>query len=144
MIITEIAYKIREALIEEGALDTLGSPIDSESKRIPFLHNFPKDCCEHASYLLGAVIKELYPDISVLLVSGKYKNINHFWLQVDNLLYDLTIDQFPGVSVPLIGAYGNNQHTTSINTSNIVDSFSNWDQGNKKDWLNFLLKKLNN
>ena len=143
MEITKIANKVRDALIEEGALDTLASPIDSESKRIPFLHKFPNDCCEHASYLLGGVINKLHPNSSVLLVTGKYKNIEHYWLLIDGLLYDLTIDQFPGISAPLIGANINNQHTTSISTNNIEDSFSLWDQVYKNEWLNFLIKKIN-
>ena len=144
MIYIEIANKVRDALVEEGAHETLASPIDSESKRIPFLHKFPKGCCEYASYLLGAVVKKLHPNSNVLLVTGKYKNTDHFWLLIDGLLFDLTIDQFPSVSKPLIGAHSENLHTTSISTNNIVDSFSLWDQVHKEDWLNFLLKKLNN
>ncbi len=139
----EIATAVRDILIDEGKNETLASVVDSESKRIPFLHKFPSDCCEPATYLLGAAINTIHPNSDILIYTGKYKNINHFWLTVDGLIFDITIDQFKNIKEPIIGSRHINKNLISSSTNNINDSFSSWDQAHKEEWLIFILKKLN-
>ena len=137
------ASQVRNILINEGIDGTLDSEIDFESKRIPFIHDFPNNCCEHASYLLGATLKEVYPHENISLLAGKYLNQTHYWLSTDQLIIDITINQFFLYKNPVYA-----QKTESIkelileNSTEINVAFSNWDQANKAQWLAFIKSKL--
>ena len=99
----DLSAKIISILKEEGVQGRLDSPIDSKSKRIPFIHDFPKNCCEYASIFFGIIAKKNRPKSEVMLIEGKHRNERHFWLSIDGLIYDITADQFIEHSKPLIG-----------------------------------------
>ena len=54
----ELADEIIEIISTEGKCQSLASPIDSESKHIPFIHHLPYNCCEEVSYLFAMIAKE--------------------------------------------------------------------------------------
>ena len=71
---------------------------------LPFFYGFPDNSCEGASCLLAWVLIERFPDLSVEVIHGKDKELeNHFWVEVDGLIFDITIDQFPEFQDPIYG-----------------------------------------
>ncbi len=63
----------------------------------PFFFNFPKDSCQSASVFFGVCLQQLFPDAVVKIVFGKTRGdgkYRHYWVEVDNKVYDLTLDQF--------------------------------------------------
>lgn len=140
----EVAIKVRHILITEGKERTLDSPIDAESKRIPFLHTFPKNCCEISSYLFGKIAKELDPKSEVRLVEGKFNGERHYWIVIDGLIYDLTIDQFIEGGKPLLGAEADSTIVlVAGRKDDICSKYEAWDWSNKNHWLGFVRRKLN-
>lgn len=72
---------------------------------LPGFFRFPLGACEGASLFHGNMLKELFPESEVAYVKGYKSNGEmHFWLDVDGLVYDITADQFSGISAPIFGA----------------------------------------
>ena len=48
---------------------------------------------------------EKYPERTVEVVHGKsnYPCEHHFWVEVDNIIYDITADQFDEIKFPIYG-----------------------------------------
>lgn len=69
------------------------------------IHRFPVASCETASLLLGKILVDEYPDKDIKLVKGTNTNKYemHYWISVDGFTFDITADQFDGVSAPLYG-----------------------------------------
>lgn len=60
---------------------------------------FPKSCCLSASILLGNLIRDIgFWNIS--LISGNEGE--HYWLEIDNNIIDITYDQFPQIKQKVI------------------------------------------
>ncbi|MGR6858961.1 hypothetical protein ACU5EH_00685 [Aliivibrio salmonicida] len=72
---------------------------------LPFFHRFPINSCESASYFLGVLLANNFPDKDVVIVEGyEHKSDErHFWVEVDGQIIDITADQFPSVSKPIYG-----------------------------------------
>jgi hypothetical protein len=67
---------------------------------LPFMHDFPKNCCEVASSLLACALQEKYPNATITCVAGFSEKSceQHHWIMINNILIDPTIHQFPGFS----------------------------------------------
>ncbi|MCX7132164.1 hypothetical protein [Aeromonas sp.] len=81
---------------------------------LPFFTSFPLNCCQGASVVFGMLVKLLPTQHTVTVVKGDTRDgrESHYWLEVDGLIYDLTLDQFQetlgsrfdGIDTPLYGA----------------------------------------
>lgn len=78
---------------------------------LPFFSSFPWNCCEHTAVLFGFYSKLIYPNLKVEVIRGCSDSINgieyHLWLELNNRIFDLTIDQFDGYSEPIYCAKNN-------------------------------------
>ena len=66
----------------------------SDARRLPFsLRDFPSGACGDASLLLAHFLAEagLY---GAVYVSGLWERYSHAWLELGNLIIDITADQF--------------------------------------------------
>ncbi len=137
-----LAKKLITILNSEASNRELDSKIDSESKRIPFIHSFPKYCCEHASYLLAKIFSEHYGG-DILVVKGTCCGEEHFWVEVDGSIFDITIGQFHKQPEHVMGKAIEDipslvaEHKIDINTA-----FDSWDQEHKNSWLDFIQRRL--
>ncbi len=76
--------------------------------------SFPLNSCQGASVVFGMLVTLLPTQHTVTVVKGDTRDgsESHYWLQVDGLVYDLTLDQFQetlgsrfdGINAPLYGA----------------------------------------
>jgi len=72
---------------------------------LPYFTGFPTNACEGASLFLGAILKEKFATSHIEYLKGYDENgAIHFWLEVDDLVFDITADQFPEIESPLFGA----------------------------------------
>ncbi|OUR63452.1 hypothetical protein A9Q74_01010 [Colwellia sp. 39_35_sub15_T18] len=74
--------------------------------KLPFFDDFPDNCCEGASCFLAFYFMAKFPKKDVFVIHGKSSDgyENHYWVEVDGLIYDLTADQFDEVDKPIFGA----------------------------------------
>jgi len=71
---------------------------------LPGFNNFPNNSCEGAALFLGAVLKKYFPSSPILYVKGEDNNgASHYWLESENLIYDITADQFTQFQEPIFG-----------------------------------------
>ncbi len=66
---------------------------------------FPKSCCEVASYLLAYYLRDMgFSDVRVVCGTLDFESEEqfHVWLEVDGWIIDITADQFPRFSDPVI------------------------------------------
>ena len=68
--------------------------------RTPNLKRFPQDCCHHACAILGIYLAEAGLGI-FSKVCGERDSMHHCWLAKDDLIVDITADQF-GESRPTV------------------------------------------
>ncbi|MFM4921211.1 hypothetical protein [Aeromonas dhakensis] len=81
---------------------------------LPFFTSFPLNCCQGATVVFGMLVKLLPTQHTVTVVKGDTRDgrESHYWLEIDGLVYDLTLDQFQetlgsrfdGINAPLYGA----------------------------------------
>ncbi len=112
---------------------------------LPWFSSFPKNCCESASIFLGKAIKEAIPDSDIFYVKGEsVDGESHYWLEVNNLVVDITIEQFEGESSPIYSA-GNHPLSDEFKVSRKVEintAFKEFDRTNDT-YKNTLLVNLN-
>jgi hypothetical protein len=90
----KISKRIRE-LFETGSFD------------LPGFHSFPTNSCEGAALFLGKALKDRFPDDEVHYVTGEDESgAKHFWVEVNDSVYDITADQFTEFQNPVYN--GNN------------------------------------
>jgi len=71
---------------------------------LPFFHSFPTNCCESASIFLGKFLADRYPNSAVLIVIGTNSaSEQHFWVEINDLVFDITADQYKNISAPIYG-----------------------------------------
>tara|TARA_B100001063_G_scaffold115230_1_gene107662 strand:+ start:1666 stop:2202 length:537 start_codon:yes stop_codon:yes gene_type:complete len=112
---------------------------------LPWFSGFPKNCCESASIFLGKAIKEASPNSDIFYIKGE--NIDgesHYWLEVNGLVIDITIEQFECFTCPI---YSSMSHPLSheFNVSRKIDidtAFKEYDSTNDT-YKNTLLVNLN-
>ena len=81
---------------------------------LPFFTSFPLNSCQGASVVFGMLVMLLPTQHTVAVVKGdtRDRRESHYWLEIDGLVYDLTLDQFKdtlgsrfdGINAPLYGA----------------------------------------
>jgi len=75
-----------------------------ETLDLPFLHSFPKNCCEIASLVLGYVLKDAHPNMEIMVVKADRPGHGmHFWLEAGGRIFDITADQVEEISSPVFG-----------------------------------------
>lgn len=94
----QLAEKFRIALQQEQTSDIA-----------PLFDSFPNNCCEHTSVLFGYFLNIKMPELTVEIIRGVKRTDEcdleyHLWLEVDGLIYDLTVDQFEECNIPVYGA----------------------------------------
>jgi hypothetical protein len=69
------------------------------------IKSFPFKSCETSSLVLGKVLSDAYPYEDIYFVKGTntYKYEMHFWIEVGDLTFDITADQFEGIVNPIYG-----------------------------------------
>lgn len=77
---------------------------DQDALSMPFMHSFPKNCCERCAALLCVALRQKYPDAHVVYVKGRNAQSTdmHFWIEVDQFVLDPTASQFNEFSDPLL------------------------------------------
>lgn len=88
--VIRLSQNIREILEKNHKkLDSMG---------FPFFFDFPKNCCQGASLLLGLEAQKHFLNSHINIVLGSTRKAEerqyHYWVEIDNKIYDLTIDQF--------------------------------------------------
>ncbi len=131
--IDELGRKIR-SIYEHGASEDF--PLFMGSSQ------FPKNSCEGASIVFAHIVSNRYPSCKVELVEG-YDHQNddrHYWVLVDDLVYDLTCDQFNGFSNTIIGGTSNplTKGYSDLKIFKGADVFQNWNPGESYDKLSTL------
>ena len=77
---------------------------DEVAMQLPFMHSFPRNCCEVASALLAECIRTKYQDAVVHRIQGTDPSCNehHFWIEINGQVIDPTAHQFQSFTMPLI------------------------------------------
>ncbi|QRV23826.1 hypothetical protein [Marinomonas foliarum] len=72
---------------------------------LPFFYSFPVNSCESSACIHGVFLKDKFPNIKIEVLHGynEDNDENHYWLEIDGLVFDITCDQFDGVSMPIYG-----------------------------------------
>lgn len=83
-----------ERAIRRGALPLPGDPV--------WFHTFPQGQCDHTARLLAAwLISEGWDDVRTV-AGGEGTDRAHRWCEVGGVIVDVTADQFPEVSEPVV------------------------------------------
>ncbi|MDP2820339.1 MAG: hypothetical protein Q8O29_19095 [Polaromonas sp.] len=77
---------------------------DELAALLPFMHNFPMNCCQVVSALLAHALSVKYPSATVLQVHGTNptNDQHHFWVEVNGKVIDPTAYQFETASEPFV------------------------------------------
>lgn len=71
---------------------------------LPFFHDFPKNSAEGASVYLAFLASEKYPTLPIDVVyASNQAGERHHWVEVNGQIYDITADQFEGITAPIYG-----------------------------------------
>lgn len=112
---------------------------------LPWFSGFPKNCCEGASVFLGKAIKEAIPNSNIFYVKGEsLDGDSHYWIEVNDLVIDITIEQFEGISSPVYSVV-NHPLSNKFKTTQKIDintAFKEYD-GTNDTYKNTLLVNLN-
>lgn len=78
---------------------------EKETIGLPFFYSFPKNACEGSSCILGLLLMEKYPNLTVEIIHGYSEEPceHHYWVEVENIIYDITADQFDEIESPIYG-----------------------------------------
>ncbi|MEM5477139.1 hypothetical protein [Pacificibacter sp. AS14] len=70
----------------------------------PFIHGYPWNCCELVAVHLGSVLRNANPHKEVQIVRAYNSSTDglHYWVEMDNLVLDLTAHQFDEFWEPLV------------------------------------------
>ena len=103
----------------------------------PGSFQFPKDSCEGASRVFAHIAGLSFPQCKVELIEGYDfpNNERHYWVLVDNMVYDLTCDQFDGFTKPILGESGTPLSTKycDLEVHSGDDIYQNWNPGGRYD-----------
>jgi hypothetical protein len=77
---------------------------DEIALKLPFMHSFPRNCCEVVSALLAECIRTKYQGAVVHRIQGTNpsNNEHHFWIEINDQVLDPTAHQFDSFSAPII------------------------------------------
>ncbi|XPF93219.1 hypothetical protein ACM9HF_14475 [Colwellia sp. RE-S-Sl-9] len=78
-----------------------------ESKKdqidLPFFYSFPKNSCQSATCFHAILVREKFQHMQVVHGYNREGDENHYWLEVEGLVFDITCDQFETISIPIYG-----------------------------------------
>jgi hypothetical protein len=118
---------------------------------IPFIHSFPKNCCEVVSFFFAQAMAHKYQESDIFIVHGynKTKSVSHFWVVLDDIVLDLTAHQFHKINSPIICHHKNPLESRfpicefkKINDENYSNNFLNISDVARKLFLQELLDAL--
>lgn len=112
---------------------------------LPFFHSFPTNCCESSSIFLGKFLADRYPNSTVLIVRGANSaSEQHFWVEINGLVFDITADQYTNILAPIYGQETNPLEKTFIKTSKTLaeEAFQQFDLASD-DYKIEMIKKIN-
>lgn len=115
---------------------------------LPFIHSFPKNCCEITSAILAAALSIKYPTETVLVIKGEnISNNYHFWIKINILIIDLTAHQFQGHRGPILCENYNPLEIEFTNTNQIsvevaLEQLDIISDRQKSDLINALVLQL--
>ncbi|MGZ5600882.1 MAG: hypothetical protein ACXWFX_09830, partial [Methylobacter sp.] len=76
-----------------------------EELGIPFFQEFPENCCEGASFFFGHIAQDMFPNETIEIVKGyrfyDKRDEYHYWVEINDVIFDLTADQFNNVDSPI-------------------------------------------
>ncbi len=80
--------------------------------RVPHIHSFPHNCCEIASLNFGDALESYFPSDEIILVGGRGEIFKgqHFWLELRDLVLDLTAHQFDDIFAEPFACYAPGPH----------------------------------
>ena len=72
----------------------------------PFVRSYPENCCELVSIHLGLTLQAANSESEVEIVRAYNRDNDewHYWVEMNNLVFDLTAHQFEGYKKPLVCA----------------------------------------
>ncbi|PMH42616.1 hypothetical protein BCU68_13530 [Vibrio sp. 10N.286.49.B3] len=126
--IIDLALKVR-SVYEQGSREKFNL--------FSYSFQFPKNSCEGASRVFAHLVSIHIPNSKVAVVEG-YDHPNddrHYWVLVDDLIYDLTCDQFNGFTSPILGENTNplSKKYSDLDIIKGDDIFVNWTPGGRYD-----------
>lgn len=117
------------------AMNTNRYFIENKSNiQLAFIWQFPRNCCEISSLVLGMLLSIEFPDKYIFFIQGssEIRTEHHFWVEIDDEVFDITANQFDEIEKPI---YGGQAHpvinkkfprtnktsiSTAVATSNII------------------------
>lgn len=77
---------------------------DDAVRALPFMHSFPRNCCEVACAVLAKVLSDKYNDAKVVVVCGTIhaSASHHYWIEVGDTVVDPTTSQFEDMPQALV------------------------------------------
>lgn len=107
--IIEIATRFRK-VVTDGELEDV----------LPLFSYYPSNCCEHSSVLFGYYLSLLLPNLQIEIIRGTDTQSYHFWLEIDGLVYDLTLDQFDEFDLPIYAEHKHPFRATYVEDKRIL------------------------
>jgi hypothetical protein len=75
---------------------------NAQKSRLPWFNSFPKNSCEPSSSYLAKTLEKRHPALKVSIVRGSaQKKGDHFWVEADGYVMDITIDPFDECRPPI-------------------------------------------
>lgn len=110
--------------------DTITKMGPDEFPQSSFLLRFPYGCCGDASNLLAKLLRE--NDIEFEYVWGMRGEQSHAWLECDDLIIDITADQFPDIKEKIIVTNDKSWHNNFKGQSRSDGDFKKNNSYNRK------------
>jgi hypothetical protein len=99
-----MTYSLLDTLTNDALIAVAYFEHDKHVIGLPWMHSFPKNCCEVATKLFARSISKKYVDCQVYVVKAYDSENNdwHYWTEVDGTVVDLTAHQFLEYDGPLV------------------------------------------
>jgi hypothetical protein len=77
---------------------------NAPASNLPWFHSFPHNSCEPSSSYLAKALEKRHPELEVSVVKGDDGTKgNHFWVEANEYVMDLTVDPFDESRPPTFG-----------------------------------------
>ena len=98
------------------------------------LRDFPEGGCGDSSLLLGHHLNKLGYE-SLLYISGYKGDCSHAWIEMGNLIVDITADQFEEIDEEVVVTTSDKWHCEWIEDSRQVININDFDDNFRKKFL---------
>ncbi|ASA21276.1 hypothetical protein [Paenibacillus donghaensis] len=98
----------------------------SEYSMSPWFNRFPRACCGDASNLLAKYLREQH-GVETIYVCGWRKGQSHAWLEYNDLIIDITADQFEEIFEPAVVTTDKTFHSRFLNQKYSDSDFNKFD-----------------